>query len=101
MIDVMTAAFQGFQTGRLVESLIFLTVLWVKIKPHLKKADERMAGIELSIAGINKTVTAGFLAGENRFSKIESRLDIIELHGDDQGHKQIKNPQEGNSGKTI
>ncbi len=82
MMDFVSDLFDGFQSGRLVESLIFLGVLWMKVKPHLKRVESRMAGIEQSIAGINHTVTVGFHAGETRFSAIENRLDKIESSGE-------------------
>lgn len=57
--------------ARLIESLILLAVLWRKLKPHLDKIEQRMSGIEASLK-------QGFAAGEERFTKIETRLDAVE-----------------------
>lgn len=57
--------------ARLLESLVLLAILWRKLKPHLDKIEERMSGIEMSIR-------SGFQSGEERFSKIESRLGKVE-----------------------
>lgn len=85
-MEFIADIFEGFQTGRLVESLIFLGVLWIKVKPHLKRVEDRMAGIENSMAGINQTVTMGFQSGETRLSAIENRLDKIEGSGEPKNH---------------
>lgn len=64
--------------GRLAENLIFLIVLWSRVKPHLKKIEERMAGIENVMTNFKSTVDESLHNGEQRFTKIESRLDRVE-----------------------
>lgn len=64
--------------GRLAENLIFLIVLWSRVKPHLKKIEERMAGIEHGMNSFKNSVDNALVAGDKRFSSIESRLDKIE-----------------------
>jgi hypothetical protein len=87
--------------GRLAENLIFLIVLWSRVKPHLKKIEERMAGMEQVMGAFKVTVDKSLQSGELRFSKIESRLDFMESSGDDESPNNKENPQEGNHGKTI
>ena len=87
--------------GRLAENLIFLIVLWSRVKPHLKKIEERMAGMENVMHSFKDTVNESLQSGELRFSKIESRLDFIESSVDDEVSNNNENPQEGNHGKTI
>jgi hypothetical protein len=85
-MEIILDLLRGFQAGRLVESLIFLGVLWIKVKPHLKRVEDRMAGIEKGMMGINQTVTMGFQSGETRFSAIENRLDKVEGSGEPKLH---------------
>lgn len=89
--------------GRLAENLIFLIVLWSRVKPHLKKIEERMAGMESVMRTFQATVHESLQHGDLRFSKIESRLDFLESSSDDENSSQPNkpNPQEGNHGKTI
>lgn len=87
--------------GRLAENLIFLVVLWSRVKPHLKKIEERMAGMESVMHSFKDTVTESLHHGDLRFSKIETRLDFLESAGDHEVQSNNKNPQEGNHGKTI
>lgn len=77
--------------GRLAENLIFLIVLWSRVKPHLKKIEDRMAGIENVMTTFKNTVDDSLQLGEIRFSKIETRLDFIESDDDDE-RPNIKNP---------
>lgn len=86
--------------GRLAENLIFLVVLWWKVKPHLTKIEERMAGIEKGMMNFKSTVDSALNAGDVRFQKIESRLDFLECLDDDETQNKT-NPQEGNHGKTV
>ena len=69
---------KDIQPGRLIESLIFLAVLMWKIKPHLKRVEDRMAGIETAMKSMKDSVTMGFAQGNARFSRIETRLDLLE-----------------------
>lgn len=87
--------------GRLAENLIFLIVLWSRVKPHLKKIEERMAGMENVMRTFKATVDESLHSGEIRFAKIETRLDFIESNVDDEVPNNKENPQEGNHGKTI
>lgn len=64
--------------GRLAENLIFLVVLWSRVKPHLKKIEDRMAGIEKVMTTFKSTVDESLDKGAERFTKIESRLDRVE-----------------------
>lgn len=58
-------------TGRLLESAIMLTIIWRKLKPHLKTLEDRLAGLE-------NAVQTGFNSGELRFQKIEERITALE-----------------------
>lgn len=78
--------------GRLAENLIFLIVLWSRVKPHLKKIEDRMLGIEKVMTTFKNTVDESLHLGEIRFSKIESRLDFMESCDDDERPNNIKNP---------
>jgi hypothetical protein len=69
---------KDIQPGRLIESLIFLAVLMWKIKPHLKRVEDRMAGIETAMKAMKDSVTMGFAQGNARFTRIETRLDLLE-----------------------
>lgn len=57
--------------GRMLESFILLAVTWSRLKPHLKKMEERLAGLESAL-------TAGFKSGELRFERIEDRVTDLE-----------------------
>ena len=74
--------------GRLAENLIFLIVLWSRVKPHLKKIEDRMLGIENVMTTFKTTVDESLQHGDLRFSKIESRLDFLESAPDDETSKQ-------------
>ena len=69
---------KDIQPGRLIESLIFLGVLMWKIKPHLKMVESRMAGIESAMKSMKDSVNMGFAQGNDRFAKIETRLDLLD-----------------------
>lgn len=66
------------QPGRLIESLIFLTVLIWRIKPHLKKVEDRMLGMETGLNNLEKSMSLSFKAGEKRFSQIESSIENMD-----------------------
>lgn len=57
--------------ARLFESVILLGLIWKKTKPILDKFEQRLGGIE-------KAVKEGFHAGEERFTRIETRLAEVE-----------------------
>ena len=70
-ITILMALVSDFQPGRLVESLIFLVVLWKKVLPHLTKIEKRLEGLE-------DAVKQGFNSGELRFITIEDRISKLE-----------------------
>lgn len=78
MDELIHTLIKDIQPGRLLESLVFLTFLLYKIKPHLKQADKRMQSIEGTVKEIKDTVTLGFAQGNARFTRIETRLDLLE-----------------------
>lgn len=97
-IDIL----KDMDKGRLAENLIFLIVLWSRVKPHLKNIEQRMAGMENVMRTFKATVDESLQHGDIRFSKIESRLDFLESDSEHEVSGQPnKNPQEGNHGKTI
>lgn len=57
--------------GRMLESIVLLTIIWRKLRPHLEKIEKRLEGLE-------GAVTTGFNAGEQRFTKIEQRINVLE-----------------------
>jgi hypothetical protein len=71
MSDMIYQALIGIDKGRLIENLIFLGVLIAKVGPHLSK-------IESNLKDLATEVKNGFKSGEDRFSKIERRIERIE-----------------------
>lgn len=71
MFEVVLWILKDIQPGRLTESLIFLVVLLWRIRPHLRKVEDRLAGLEIA-------VREGFQSGERRFINVESRLSSLE-----------------------
>jgi hypothetical protein len=57
--------------GRMFESVLLLTIIWSKLKPHLKKIEDRLGGVE-------NAVQTGFASGKTRFEMIENRLKVLE-----------------------
>lgn len=57
--------------GRMLESIVLLFIIWSKLKPHLKKIEDRLEGLE-------KAVNCKFGLSEERILKVETRLDVIE-----------------------
>lgn len=57
--------------ARLFESFILLGLIWKKIEPKFDGFEKRLAGIEVAVKD-------GFHSGEERFSKIETRLTEVE-----------------------
>lgn len=92
--SILFSIFHDFQTGRMIESLIFLFVLWNRVKPHFKKIEDRMEGMEIAVKSLTQTMTSSFEAGEQRFSNIEKRLDAIENHPDDFEFKTLNSAKE-------
>ena len=58
--------------GRMFESIVLLGLIWSKLKPHLTKIEDRLAGLE-------GAVRLGFDAGEVRFEKIEKDVKMLEV----------------------
>lgn len=58
--------------GRMFESILLLFLIWSKLKPHLKKIEDRLEGLE-------KAVGDRFNSGEERFTKIEARIQQLEI----------------------
>ena len=87
MFETILGMFQDIpreiSLGRMAESAILLSIIWSKLKPHLKKIEDRMAGLE---SAVNK----GFNLGETRFQHIENRLTNLE--NQPQGRKQHEGP---------
>lgn len=67
--------------GRMIESVVLLSIIWSKLKPHLKKIEDRLEGLETA-------VKTGFDNGETRFKLIEWRISALE---------QTKGPANGTS----
>lgn len=70
-MEYIYLTFKDFEAGRLLESLIFLAVLWFRLKPHLTKIEARMAGLE-------DAVKLGFNSGELKFNNLENRISVLE-----------------------
>lgn len=64
--------------ARILESMLILFVIWRKVKPHLTKIEERMAGLE-------KALREGFNTGNIRFLNLENRVKELEKKGDSNG----------------
>lgn len=73
-MDLILSVFTDIQPGRLTESLIFLCVLWWKVKPHLKRIEDEMGGMKIQLVNINESMKVG----EKRFENIEGRLVVLE-----------------------
>lgn len=71
--------FSDIQPGRLVESLIFLSAMWWKVKPHLNKIEARMSGMETALNTMNANMSKGFAEGDKRFDRLETRVETLEL----------------------
>lgn len=71
ILELIKSAPQDFSLGRIGESFILLAIIWSRLKPHLKKIEDRLEGLE-------KALQVGFNSGEIRFSKIESRITVLE-----------------------
>lgn len=77
-MDFILGLFQDIQPGRLTESLIFLFVMWWKVKPHLKMIEDRMLGMEKALENIQGTVKKELSDGESRFNRMENRIEKLE-----------------------
>lgn len=72
LVTFITENFKDLSLSRLAESTFLLFIIWRKLRPHLERVEARLAGLELA-------VQKGFDSGEHRFTKIEERIQIIEL----------------------
>jgi hypothetical protein len=61
--------------ARIVEAYVIFAIVWRKFKPHLTKIEDRLSGLE-------EAVKAGFNLGEQRFEKIEKRITVLEIKGE-------------------
>lgn len=61
--------------GRMVEAYMLLHIIMHMLKPHLKKIEDRIAGLETAIRD-------GFKSGESRFDGLEKRVTILEILGE-------------------
>lgn len=57
--------------GRMLEASLLLWIIWRKLRPHLEKIENRLAGLETVVGN-------GFKSGETRFQKIEERIIALE-----------------------
>ncbi len=75
IFDTLMGMFQNIpqeiSLGRMIESAVLLSIIWSKLKPHLKVIETRLEGLE-------NAVKEGFALGETRFQKIERRLNDLE-----------------------
>lgn len=90
IISLLKEILTDIQPGRLVESLIFLFVLIWRIKPHLKKVEDKMEGMEQGLINLEKSMSISFKNGEKRFTQIESKIESIDGRLTD-----IENPLKG------
>lgn len=68
---LITSAPKDISLGRMAESVVLFWIIWSKLKPHLKKVEDRLEGVESAVKN-------GFNSGEQRFEKIEDRLIVLE-----------------------
>ena len=73
-MEYLLLVFRDFEPGRLLESLIFLGVLLLRLNPHLKKIEARMAGLE-------DAVKKGFNLGDEKFTNLDTRVSVLEQRG--------------------
>lgn len=78
MIEPIFMIFSDIQPGRLIESLIFLGVLIWKLQPHMKRIEDRLMGLEKGLEKLESSMTTSFMAGEQRFSGLEHRLELLD-----------------------
>jgi len=57
--------------GRMFESVVLLSIIWSKLRPHLNKIEARLLGVE-------NAVKQGFESRDIRFDKIENRVKVLE-----------------------
>lgn len=81
LVEIIISMFKDMpkdiSLGRMTESVILFLIIWSKLKPHLKKIEDRLAGLELAVQN-------GLTSVETRFEKIEKRIEKIES-GDKNG----------------
>jgi hypothetical protein len=82
MIELVFNILKDIQPGRMIESFLFLGVCMWKLKPVLKRVDDRMVSLEKTLKAavkeVSDNVTMGFSQGNARFTRIETRLDLLE-----------------------
>lgn len=57
--------------GRMFESVVLLSIIWSKLKPHLSQIESRLLGVEVA-------VKHGFESDDKRFIRVEDRIEKIE-----------------------
>lgn len=73
-MDLLLSFITDIEPGRLSESLIFLLILWFKVKPHLKLIEDRMQGIEVGVKNLGYKVELA----DKRFQDLEYRIENLE-----------------------
>ncbi len=76
LISMVDQVPKEISLGRMVESLVLLSIIWSKLKPHLTKIEDRIAGLETALRD-------GFKSGDHRFSMIEDRVTALEIRGNE------------------
>lgn len=71
MFDLLMVIISDIQPGRMFETLVFLALLWYKVRPHLETIEKRMKGLE---DALNK----GLAVSEVRFETIERKINTID-----------------------
>ncbi len=77
-MDLLVFLFRDIEPGRLLESLIFLFVMLWRMRPYFRKFDGHVQELKAEISGLKAAVQAGFKSGEERFSRIENRVTLLE-----------------------
>lgn len=73
-MDLVMWVLKDMEPGRMVEGFVYLMLLFWKVKPHLTRVEQQMAGVVDELKKINVRLEHG----EERFDKIESRLSKLE-----------------------
>lgn len=74
LTPMLEAWLHDVSPGRIAESFVLLWVIWRKLRPHLTKIEDRIAGVE-------KALLNGFNDGEIRFQRIEADIEKLKSQG--------------------
>lgn len=81
----LIAMIKDFQPGRFLELFLLMAGAWWKLKPHLTKIEGEVSGLKDEVSGLkdehkktNAQMKYSFDVGDQRFYRIETRLDKIE-----------------------